>query len=152
MENQGSWIDTLRGILFMFLWPVYLPYLVVKWALKTILLKPLQILSLDGLLRTLYVQTFGWAKMKLGLWQPIGYRPAYSKPIYDYVPTWVDNATREKIGNRPPGDYTFEFNGRSFNYRVEYQLRGQKAWTTRVYRQLRTPLYRRVLDKLSPFA
>lgn len=152
MGNQGGRLETLYSVLFMFLWPVYIPYAIAKWTLKTILLKPLQVLGLDAPLQTAYAKTVGWVKMKLGLWQPIGYRPAYSEPVYDYVPSWVDNAAREKIGTQPPDDCTFEFTGRSFNYRVEYQPRGQKAWTTRAYRKLRTPLYRRVLNKLSPFA
>jgi hypothetical protein len=151
MGNQGGRLETLSSVLFLFLWPVYIPYAIAKWTLKTLLLTPLQVLGLDAPLRQAYARTVGWVKMKVGLWQPIGYRPAYSDPVYDYVPSWVDNAAREEIGARPPDDYTFEFTGRSFDYRVEYQLRGQKAWTTRVYRKLRTPLYPRVLNRLSPF-
>lgn len=151
MDNRGGWRDTIGGILFFFLWPLYIPYLILKRLFKLVFVRPLQVLGLDEPLRVGYVRTIGWLKMKLGLWQPIGYSPAYSEPKYDYVPGWVKKASREKIGNRPPGDYTFNLNGRSFRYRVRYRLRGQKAWTIRYYRKLRTPLHRRVVSKLTPF-
>jgi len=151
MDDRGGWRDTLGGILFFFLWPLYVPYLILRWLLKLVVLRPLQALGVDGPIRAGYVRTVGWLKMKLGLWQPIGYSPAYSAAKYDYAPDWVKKASREKLGNRPPGDHTFTLNGRSFRYRVKYRLRGQKAYTVRTYRKLRTPLHRRALSKLNPF-
>lgn len=138
MAEPGSWRDTLGGILFFFLWPLYIPYLV----LKSVIFRPLE---------EPYVRTVGWLKMKLGLWQPIGYYPAYSEARYDYTPGWVKKAFSEKLRNREPGDYTFILNGRSFKYRVKVRLRGQKVYTVRTYRKLRTPLHSRVLSKLNAF-
>lgn len=150
MPNRGGWRETFGGILFFFLWPLYIPYLILKWLFKLVFVRPLKVLGLDGPLRAGYVRTVGWGKMKLGLWQPIGYSPAYSEPKYDYVPRWVKKAAEEKIGNRPPGDYTINLNGRSLRYRVKYRLHGQKMYNVRTYRKLRTPLYRRVISKLNP--
>ena len=151
MAEPGSWRDTLGGILFFFLWPLYVPYLLLKWLLKLIVLRPLQALGLDGPVRTGYVRTVGWLKMKLGLWQPIGYFPAWSKTKYDYVPDWVKKAAGKEL-ERGVGKQTIELNGRSFKYRVKYHVHGRKGpMEKRYYRKLRTPLRRRTLAKLNPF-
>lgn len=95
MAEPGSWRDTLEGIMFFFLWPLYFPYLLLRWLLKLIILRPLQALGLDNPIRAINVRTVGWIKMKLGLWQPIGYSPAWSKAKYDYVPDWVKKRQAE---------------------------------------------------------
>lgn len=147
MGYRTDWRETLGGILFFFLWPLYIPYRI----LKGILVGALQIIGLDPYIRAIYVRSFGWLKMKLGFWQRIGYIPAYSKTKYDYVPKWVKKESWEKLRNRTAGDYTFNLTGRSFMYRVKFRLRGQKEWSVRYYRKLRAPLHRRVISILDPF-
>lgn len=137
MGDRTVW-DTIGGILFFFLWPLYLP---VAFGAKASLWI-LGIFGLGSYALLAYSRTVGWLKMKLGLWQPIAYTRPHSNRDYGTPPRWVNRAVLRQTDGLV-GDKEIELAGRSFRYRVKVKTVGKKMHERRYYRKLNPSLVRR---------
>jgi hypothetical protein len=97
--------------------------------------------------RSLDAKTIGWLKMKAGFWQHFCYEPSAheSRSGFGSPPQWVKN----KLEFRRR-DQTIDFSGRSFLYRVEIEVTGQKDYRVRYYRKLKSPRLKRLVRTVIP--